>query len=72
MLPIEDNANLVRVGHAVVNIDVAEYNAYIQKKKAAEAERAEMDRIKASINNLNNQVNAMSDTLNQILNLLKK
>lgn len=72
MIPIKDNPDWARHGVAVINTDIDAYNAHMKKKASAEANKVEIDRMKTTINNLNEKVDGMSDTLNQILNLLKK
>jgi len=59
-------------GPAVINTDLDAYNAYVKKRASAEANKAEIDSMRTTINNLNNRVESMSSTLDQILNLLKK
>jgi len=72
MIPVQDNPNWMRNGAAVVNVDVDAYQAYMKKRATAETNKAEIDAMKTTINNLNNKVDSMSSTLDQILNLLKK
>jgi hypothetical protein len=72
MIPVKDNPNWMKNGHAVVNTDVDAYNAYIKKRATAESNKAEIDNMRTTINNLNNKVDSMSAALDQILNLLKK
>lgn len=72
MIPVKDKPDWARSGKAVVNTDVEGYQAHMKKLAAEQARRSEADNMKATINNLNQRVDAMSDTLNQILNLLKK
>lgn len=72
MIPVKDQPDWARNGHAVVNVDVEGYNAHMKKLTAAQSKQAEMENLKSTINNLNTRVDQMSDTLNQILNILKK
>ena len=72
MIPVKDRPDWARHGHAVVNTDFEAYRNHMAKHNQELANKAEIDNMKATINNLNSQVSSMSDTLNQILNLLKK
>lgn len=72
MIPVKDQPDWAKSGPALVNVDVEGYQKYIQKRNAAELARSRMDNMETTINNLSNQVSALSDTMNQILNLLKK
>lgn len=72
MIPVKDHPDWFKTGHAVVNTDVEAYNNYMSKKATAESNRKEIESMKTTINNLNKQVDNMSDTLEQILNILKK
>jgi hypothetical protein len=72
MIPVKDNPKWMKDGPAVINTDLDAYNAYVKKRASAEANKAEIDSMRTTINNLNNRVESMSSTLDQILNLLKK
>lgn len=72
LVPIEDRPDWARNGSAVINVDVEAYNNHMKKKSAEEANRARIEQMESTINNLNNQVSSIHDTMNQILNLLKK
>lgn len=72
MIPVKDRPDWARNGHAVVNTDVEAYKNHMLKHNQELANKAEIDNMRTTINNLDNKVSSMNDTLNQILNLLKK
>lgn len=71
-LSVKDNPTWYRRGNALVNTDVESYQAYMKKVNANSSREAEIDTMKRSINNINDEISGMKDTLSQILTLLQK
>ena len=72
MQPVKDNPEWFRDNVSLVNTDINAFNEYKAKKAAATSRQQEIDGMKKSINNINDEISGMKDTLSQILTLLQK
>jgi len=69
-LTVEGNPSLVRdpVSNAIVNTNLSEYNAYINKKNSKKNELKRIDNIENQIVNLKDDLNEIKFLLRSILN----
>ena len=71
MKPVKDNPSWFQSAHILVNIDNAQRETYIKNKNMALTKRQEMEHMHQSINNLNNRISEIENSMSQILSLLQ-
>lgn len=72
MIPVKNQPHLYRDGRgAIINTNTNDFDVYTRKRDLARKQQVEIDSLKSSINNLNNDVAEIKQALKTIIEIIK-
>lgn len=72
MIPVKNQPHLYRNEHgAIINTNLDEFDAYQKKRSLVKKQHSEIESLRSSINNLNNDVAEIKQALKTIIEIIK-